>query len=412
MDILPLENLYQILFLLPYNEILSFCKTCKKHYMLTKDNFFWSKKAKIDFGNDSIIFIENNLPLNAYLELLSKYHYFPGCEKIRGLWSCVSLLAKEKNIEALKKLYYYSFDYSIQNNTAFISILDIISICKIHGWYDGIYHWKKSDPSLFEGVDCWCECFMIGLHGNNNDIEQLLLEKSLIYNDDNDMPLYDGLLSGLAYRGDKDLFISIYEKLKSKCDKYNLIYHAAMTNTEIVDYLLKYDNPIHKYNCLLGALVGNKFELANKMLQSSIDDYGIYGRLLKLGNDSSIKYLLQSKILPHAHDFLCVDYMKFNLFKLLLNSNLHNIDAIKIRFLFLAIVNNDQYLIKYLIHRHVNPNLSLTRDTDIQHIFIYKETITLLINLGTDKDILFNFLVKHNDKNAIKYMSQLYKSST
>jgi len=100
MELLPYENLFDILLPLPYQQIICFCLSNWEYYNnIGQDNIFWASKA---FRDLNVPVKEFNLTYlkgrKRYLELLAKIggNCIPGSEKIIGVNECL-VLASSRN---------------------------------------------------------------------------------------------------------------------------------------------------------------------------------------------------------------------------------------------------------------------------------------------------------------------------
>lgn len=434
MECLPLEILHYILKRCSYRDIISLCKTNKNFYKITKETYFWVEKSKYDFGNDTVLFLDNDSPMKSYMELLSQYHYFRGCENFINDERCYLLAIQDKRYDAIKmiplaKCYGENMDIDVK-----------ISLCRNSHNIEAIYHLIPiiKDITLLEKTTM----LLVGLKGDEKEIFNLINISFSSPNENKYMDIYD-LAYGVSINGNLNSFKLIYEYyscfLKGSDDE--ILYACALKNNkDIVDYFLTdigYQNDWYSMsNLFLGAINGNNFELANKILSIGLglgldmSDFNIYHHyiftkksfnclfnlcMLNLDKNKNIyKYVINCDKLDIIKLYLdkCKDYTALNSkilhlcdvcssskFILIPYKNLeNNCCKNKLRYkkfvnscLFNAINNSNSYIIKYMIYMGADIDESL--DIMYQRGYTYSRIkcniISSLLNNGADKNKLF-----------------------
>lgn len=370
MQTLPLENVYHILTYLSYIDILSFCKTNNKYYQILRDEYFWIKKAKFDFGDDSIIFIGDNInikcstlclnPLEAYLELLSQYHYFNGCERFCCIDDCFSLAARDKNLNALLSSYCGLRALDSRVTHSIDSTMNKYIICRFENYIDGMI---KFGLMLDDGNPH--KLFSIGLTGDIDAINFAINKSAKSSN-----CYLPFLLEGIARNGNTYLFKKFFTLLREQFGSFvslaSCVCEAAINNNvDIIEYLFdKGHRSTLSCSCLAGAIIGNHFILADKMLKEGIHiDDDMFSDIIMRGNDLSVRYALKLGFIPNleyisdygSEEIECYNLSrtiaysrKLDILKLLVN---HNIDDIIQIILSHAIHSKNEYFIKYLLNK-------------------------------------------------------------
>lgn len=356
---LSLETIYQILFFLPYLDVISFCNTNTKYYNIIKDEYFWKKKAKLDFGDDSIIFINDGViygskksePFKAYLELFSQYNYFPGYHKFNSNMSCFLLAVTQGNFNlmnsiSLKKEYFedISFKYHLCDDIShiggmihFANMINEFSlnisessshdelefIYKINLFLIGLNGSEQINKIIRSST--YSTCSIIESPPSTYDLithyaDFLIYEKN---NDPYDEPVYVFyLLKGLIIKGDVELFIRIYDKYDQEgsidydYDDECVYYAALCNNIDIANYFLDMDPDEYLLPCFEGALEGNHFDMADKILRRGLIINHTFCYLKSI-NPLSLEYLSKLGYIKHVSS-LIIKCNKFDIIKLFL----------------------------------------------------------------------------------------------
>lgn len=417
---LPLEIIYKILTLLPYYEILSFCKINSRYYEIVKDTYFWSKKAKLDF-NSSIFIDKFNTPLKAYLELLSQFHYFKGCEYLRDRESCFLLALNDRNIQAMQNIKLYS---NSRNN-----IYHKYSLCYDNNYLEGEFYFGSM---LNEQLDRYSNIINnlyylnIGLEGEKKEIQCELSNLIDLFNINvNDMSnIYNNstlflgyiscILDGIIINDHLSIFIDIYQRVIHYINLRDIIYKAAQFNNyDIVNYILENYNYNHELlmKCFEGSLHGNNLSLADDMIKLGLQ-YGTANIYQSLSNIDCFRYVINLNNLEYSHVskfiYNCKRYDIISLFNSkyfdasLRQQNSDNINRVREIFLAQAFKLENVYLIKYLISLNTDINECLRHLLPFGRINI--KIILLLLRYGANEKKLICMCFYRGYFKGVKYL--------
>jgi len=226
METLPTELIYELLLIMPYEEVINLCQTNQFYLSICKSNGFWIDKAIRDFNvtRKEATRYENVTPYWRYIQLLAKFRgvCIPGSEKVVDSDTCLYNASKQNNLLLVK--------YFVE---------------------------KGANIILASGV------FTNAALNNNEEMINYLLSK--IHNSKDITYLLEEALKGAAIAGNIDLYRKIvlrgmretsyfpnYEILSS------ILYSLAKTtNIQMYNYILKLllmDNLDKKFGLLNGSL--------------------------------------------------------------------------------------------------------------------------------------------------------------
>lgn len=350
-DDLPLELQYRLLSALDYKDIISLCRVNNQYRHICKDIYFWTSKAKHDFGQDVIIFPDAlTSPIEAYIELYSQYHLPDNCQKYLSLRGCMIRAIGDNNLNGLIELstwlndddqYEVPYDLSYQYN-----------------YVPGIkYFGYRSENHSF---------FVYGMNAKVNELKDLSCDEQ---------DFVSQIAGGAAYANNKTVLLYL---LDNYCvNLFSLGYSSGRGGNDI-GYLSScddFDGIIQQY--LIGSLESGYDVLSNIHIKDYYDlPYYIFN-ILKFGTGDTkiIKKLLSACVIGDdkiimAHE--AIYNFNFEALKLLLDDRYLIDGAVS------AIWSQNRYLLKYLIWRGLDVHALIDTligeglysfDDDIEHGF-------------------------------------------
>lgn len=430
MELLPPEIIHHILILSSHNDILSFCQTNKKYHKILKEKYFWNKKAKYEFGNDAKLFFDNQSRVDAYLELLSQYRYFKGCEKFVDNEECFMLAVRNKNLDGVKNisLKYYPID-----------VFKKYKLCKDMNYIDGVDYFSSLMYKFGSGERP--KEFMLALKGDRYKAIELCcpLNVNILVH----VPILQSVLHGLAINGDIEAFKYLYEKFTYPIENINDIIHsAAMKNNEkIVDYLLERINDENfLYKCFTGAVYGSNFNLADRILKVSLNlgltldnfyiEEGIFtessfeylfnlstGSAVESFDDSAFPTILGSdnvvtnpKFLYRCMKNTCTLEVIKSYYGKVKSGQIKRdklYDKLNEKLLANAIKKGNTYMIKYILLVADDINKSMDQIDSLKYVQKNSYVIPTLLNNKADKNHINNLLYRGYDFSNCRYLNNI-----
>lgn len=380
MDSIPIELKYQILLNLDYRDIERMCQVDKNFNNICKDKHFWTQKAKVDFGDDALIFPDKfTSPMVAYLELYSQYHLPTNCEKYLSIKGCMVRAIEDKDLNSLITLS--------ERLTPCDRIIVPYSLSRRYNFIPGLVYFGYKDENAIY--------FLYGMYFNVDDMVYIL--DDLDENDEDDWERIASIIDGAAYMGNEELFeylFNIYD--------YSLIEPAYLTGRGggNLKYLTKYayKNALLKdyVRGLLYSGYTNIFSIADKihfdvnLLLSEVIAFGT-------GNIDVIKYLLSRGAKVNDDTIISSVYnYNFPAIKLLINDSSDLNYAVVV-----AIKTQNRYLVKYLLAKGANVDHVI--DIIIgSEIYEYAEIIRALKG---DSDAIFKTLTLSASNEQVNRLS-------
>lgn len=421
MENIPQEFSHDTLITLPYNYILSFCKTNGNYHKLIEDKYFWTEKAKKDIGEDAILFFDNQSVVDSYLELLSQYQYFKGCEKFIDNKESFLLGVRNKNLDAVKNV-------SLSDNYC-DDVIEKYKLCKDLNYVEGLVY-LSTLMNTFNHSERPEELIM-ALKGETYEAVELCTSFDEDRREVVDVLTLKAVLHGLAIIGDLKAFKFLFDRFSYLIDDYsNIIRSAAMENREtLVDYLLQKENDTDNfYEFFSGAIHGGNFNLADKILRLglqrglTLDNFCIKDGIF---TQSSFEYLLNlaAKPLdgscdPLANPKFIYRCMKncgtLEIIKLFYNKLKSGeikydklYDKLMDKLLTNAIKKGNTYMIKYMLFIGADINKSIGKLNSLKYSQEQSHVIPTLLFNKVDKFLINELLYNGSDIHNMDYLNKL-----
>lgn len=338
---LPLELQYRLLLTLNYEDIMSICRTNNDYRQICEDSYFWTLKAKHDFGEDALIFPDKfTTPSIAYLELYSQYHLPINCEKYLSTIGCIIRAIEDDDLESMIRLSEkLTLDYV--NLTPF-------RISFIYNYIKGIEYFG-SRLTLHK-------YFVYGMNSNIDDVPNILRNANA--------EQINEFAAGAVYNGKEDVYNYMSENYEG-LDISDAAYMSGKGGGKI-SYLIG----LAPDNIVLGqyimGLLDSGFTDTLEIIDKMDFDATVYLKSVVergTGDVTIIRYLLDRG--AKVNDWIindAVDNQNFQALQILISQGDDLTEP-----LITAIKTRNRYLVKYL-SRLVNVNIVIDKIIDTSYI--------------------------------------------